>query len=416
MSKPRFRLAGTELTRYAVIIPLLLALLTAGCSALSGQAEETAEPEEIDTGPEVISATGEVRPAKEATLGFETGGRVIELLVEEGDIVEAGDVIARLDITVLEAQVEQAEAGLDVAKAELKRAEAGSRAEEIDEAEQQLAASNASVTEAVAQRDDVQSGASEVDIAKAKADVQAAFIAMINKRAERDTVRRMVENIGDYRLIIKFLYNKGAIEQKQEELDILLMNLEEAQGYLDDLLAEPNADDLRVAEAEVWAAAADYQASEAQLNLLLAGPRPETIAVAEAGVEQAEAALNTAKLALEKAELVAPFDGTISDVFIQEAQYVNPGEAVVLIADLSGLRVETTDLNEIDVAGIKVGDKATVTFDALPEVEAKGTVAAISPKAEEGTGVNYTVTVKVDDLPDAIRWGMTAFIDIPVEQ
>jgi HlyD family secretion protein len=416
MSKPRFRLAGTELTRYAVIIPLLLALLTAGCSALSGQAEETAEPEEIDTGPEVISATGEVRPAKEATLGFETGGRVIELLVEEGDIVEAGDVIARLDITVLEAQVEQAEAGLDVAKAELKRAEAGSRAEEIDEAEQQLAASNASVTEAVAQRDDVQSGASEVDIAKAKADVQAAFIAMINKRAERDTVRRMVENIGDYRLIIKFLYNKGAIEQKQEELDILLMNLEEAQGYLDDLLAEPNADDLRVAEAEVWAAAADYQASEAQLNLLLAGPRPETIAVAEAGVEQAEAALNTAKLALEKAELVAPFDGTISDVFIQEAQYVNPGEAVVLIADLSGLRVETTDLNEIDVAGIKVGDKATVTFDALPEVEAKGTVAAISPKAEEGTGVNYTVTIEVEDLPDAVRWGMTAFIDIPVEQ
>jgi HlyD family secretion protein len=415
MSKPRFRLGGTDLKRYAVIIPILLALLVAGCSALSGQAEETAEPEVIDTGPEVISATGEVRPDKEATLGFETDGRVIELLVEEGDVVEAGDVIARLDTSVLEVQVEQAEAGLDVAKAELKRAQAGSRAEEIDEAEQQLAAANASVAEAVAQRDEAQSGADEADVARAKADVQAAFIAMINKRAERDTVRRMIENIGDYHLIIQFLYNKGAIEQKQEELDILLMNLEDAQGYLDDLLAEPNADDLRVVEAEVWAASADYLAAEAQLNLLLAGPRPETIAIAEAGVEQAEAALNTAKLALEKAELVAPFDGTISDVFIQEAQYVNPGEEIVLIADLSGLRVETTDLNEIDVAGIEVGDKAVVTFDALPEVEVEGTVAAISPKAEEGTGVNYTVTIKVEDLPDAIRWGMTAFVDIPVE-
>ncbi|MCP4287858.1 MAG: HlyD family efflux transporter periplasmic adaptor subunit, partial [Gammaproteobacteria bacterium] len=85
-------------------------------------------------------------------------------------------------------------------------------------------------------------------------------------------------------------------------------------------------------------------------------------------------------------------------------------------ADLNNLRVETTDLSEIDVAKLQVGFEAEVTFDAFPELTLVGTVTRISPKAAQGSGVNYTVVVELTDIPDGLRWGMTAFVDIDPEQ
>ena len=66
-----------------------------------------------------------------------------------------------------------------------------------------------------------------------------------------------------------------------------------------------------------------------------------------------------------------------------------PGLPVLLLADLENLQVETTDLGEIDVAQIVVGDTAIVTFDALPELVLEGTVVSIAPKAAPGSGVDY---------------------------
>ena len=85
------------------------------------------------------------------------------------------------------------------------------------------------------------------------------------------------------------------------------------------------------------------------------------------------------------------------------------------MADLENLRVETTDLNEIDVAQIEIGDKAIVTFDALPDVVVEGEVTRVAQKAAEGSGVNYTVVILLDEIPEKLRWGMTAFVDIEVE-
>jgi multidrug resistance efflux pump len=113
--------------------------------------------------------------------------------------------------------------------------------------------------------------------------------------------------------------------------------------------------------------------------------------------------------------LLAPFDGVVSTVSIRENEWANPGQEIVLLAGGEALEVETTDLNEIDVARVKVGDTVTVTFDALPDVTIQGKVASIAPKASEGAGVNYTVRVTLDEVPDGLRWGMTAFVDIAVE-
>ena len=86
-----------------------------------------------------------------------------------------------------------------------------------------------------------------------------------------------------------------------------------------------------------------------------------------------------------------------------------------MLADLENLRVETTDLNEIDVARIEIGDTAIVNFDALPDVVVEGKVIRVAQKAAEGSGVNYTVVVLLDEIPEKLRWGMTAFVDVEVE-
>jgi multidrug efflux pump subunit AcrA (membrane-fusion protein) len=87
----------------------------------------------------------------------------------------------------------------------------------------------------------------------------------------------------------------------------------------------------------------------------------------------------------------------------------------LILADLENLRVETTDLNEIDAARVQVADPVIVTFDALPDVVVNGTVDSIAPKASAGSGVNYTVIILLDEIPEQLRWDMTAFVDIQVE-
>ncbi|MEK6221082.1 MAG: HlyD family efflux transporter periplasmic adaptor subunit, partial [Chloroflexota bacterium] len=112
----------------------------------------------------------------------------------------------------------------------------------------------------------------------------------------------------------------------------------------------------------------------------------------------------------------APFDGTVTQIYFRESEWVNPGQPVAVIGDLSNLQIETTDLNEIDVARIHVGSTATITFDALPDVEIQAEVVRIATKSSPGSGVNYTVILEMDEIPDNLLWDMTAFVDIATEE
>jgi HlyD family secretion protein len=91
---------------------------------------------------------------------------------------------------------------------------------------------------------------------------------------------------------------------------------------------------------------------------------------------------------------------------------VNAGQPIVLLGDLGQLQVETTDLNEKDIAGVNVGDKVTIAFDALPGIQVDGTIAKIAPKSSRTTGVNYTATIDLAQIPEGLRWGMTALVEI----
>jgi len=96
-------------------------------------------------------------------------------------------------------------------------------------------------------------------------------------------------------------------------------------------------------------------------------------------------------------------------------QIVMPGQVVLTLADMQGLRVETTDLSERDVTGVQVGQGATVFVDAL-NVDVPGRVALISPLASTvGGDVVYTVVIALDEQRDGLRLGMSVEVEIATE-
>ncbi|MGI5837489.1 MAG: efflux RND transporter periplasmic adaptor subunit [Chloroflexota bacterium] len=114
--------------------------------------------------------------------------------------------------------------------------------------------------------------------------------------------------------------------------------------------------------------------------------------------------------------LVAPFDGVVGLVPVREWETVVPGTAVVMLGDLSHLRIEIEDLSEADVGRLQEGQSVDVTFEAFPGRKVSGRVERISPMNNtKSGGVNYDVVVEFTsaDLPD-LRWGMTAHVDIIV--
>ncbi len=150
--------------------------------------------------------------------------------------------------------------------------------------------------------------------------------------------------------------------------------------------------------------------------LLQAGSRPADSAAAEADVTSAQTSLDRAQNGLRNLELVALFAGTVGAVHVRAGELAGLGQPLVTVGDLSTLQVETTDLGEVDVAQVAVGQKVTVTFDAIPGQSFSGQVSRISPLGETSAGeVRYTAVIGLDEVTPAIRWGMTARVSIEVK-
>mgnify|MGYP000101548624 CR=1 FL=1 len=395
-----------------LLVLATIVLVVTGCSGQVGTPEPTEDVAAPAEEQGIVSATAEVIPAQWATLSFPISGQLVSLAVEEGMDVEAGDVLARLDTTDLDIALARAQAALGVAEANLALAQAGPRDEEIEQARDRLAAANARVSVAIAERDRLRATPDPNQVLAAQAQVDQAALNAQNIQEAYDDLMGMLPTWDDYGFEPG---DRTPLDREQDlrnALELANLQLAAAQANLEQLLAGPRPEAIAVANAQIWVAAAQRDAAQAYLDLVMAGPAPEEIAVAEAEVEQARAAVEAARIERDQGLLKAPFNGTISEVRVDEGEWIGPGQPVLLIGDLNTLRVETTDLNELDVARIKVGDRATVTFDALPEVSVQGTVVRIAPKSSEGAGVNYTVIIELSEVPAALRWGMTAFVDI----
>lgn len=383
-------------------IMCLAVLSLVGCGGQSGA--ETAPEAEVKAAPD-ISVTGEVVPGVWASVSAQRGGTVVEVLVEPGDAVAAGEPLVRLDITDAELAVQQAEAALATAQAQLALLEADPRPAEVAAASAGVSAAEAMVSQAEAERSRLASGAITADVAAAELAVAQAEALWKEAQLYNDSVRARADELDDW------MEQEAALRLRATEQSLEAARMRLA---LSRVTAEAR---LREADATVDVASAELNRSRTQLDLLNAGATEEQIAVARAGVGQAQAAVVASLLALKRSELCAPFDSTVGQVDTRTGELIVPGQPLVTLGDLDTLRVETTDLDEVDVANVYVGQEVDVSFDALQQVAFIGTVTRISPMAAQGSGgVNYTVVIELDEIDPVVRWGMTAFVDIDVEE
>lgn len=357
---------------------------------LSGGSSASAEPLANKPASAKVSnkvvAQAKVLPQQSAALSIRTAGTVAAVAVSEGDTVAAGQVLVRLASDQQAAAVAQAAANVKRAQARLGELKAGARSQEIASAEASVAAAQAEFLR-------VQSGADETQIITAKAEAANAEAALRQAQADYDRAGGVLAaGIGASPVSLR-------LEQSTN-------NFQAAQARLTYLMSMPRPSDLAVAKAEV-------QRAQSQLDLLRAGARNEAIMVAEADVDSAEAALAQARAALADTELRAPFAGVVAAMDARQGEQVSPAAAIVRLANMSNLELETTDLTEVQVVRVKVGDAVVVTVDALPGLEIPATVSRIRSLGETRQGdIVYRVTVKPGQLDARMRWNMTALVTI----
>jgi len=111
---------------------------------------------------------------------------------------------------------------------------------------------------------------------------------------------------------------------------------------------------------------------------------------------------------LDNYNLTAPFAGTVTDIYLEIGQFVGPEARAVLLADLSEFMIETSDLTELEVVKINVGQIVEIVPDALPDTTLLGKVEAIAQSFTTQAGdINYKVTISLDETDPDLRWGMT---------
>lgn len=172
--------------------------------------------------------------------------------------------------------------------------------------------------------------------------------------------------------------------------------------------------DTTLLEARVREAQANWDVADIQLRFLQrVGTAEQNMESAKADLDRAQALLDSAKAALEaQSALTAPFDATVITVEAVAGETVVPGLVVVTLANLSNLRIETTDLSELDVTRVKIGQRVRVYFEAL-NVEREGRVMDIALFSSTlGGDVVFTVTIDIKDQPQGLRWGMSADVTI----
>jgi multidrug resistance efflux pump len=367
---------------------VLTGLIISGCNGLAQQASPTPEPPGNENITPVVSATGVVTPADWTKLSLSASGIVDEVLVEEGEAVQANQVLVRLKGREdLQAAITAAEFEVTAAEKAIKDLNDASETKLIQTVEA-ISLYATQVRDSQYQLDNFTVPGNQENLTplegldmtqKALDEARQKFEPYKNKPSSDPTRKELKEDL----------------DNAQSDYNAAVRRLE----YVNTLaVAEENLSNARD-DYEIWSK----------------GPDPDELALAEARVKNANAALAAAQARLEDLELLAPFAGTVSEIDIRLGEWVTTGQPVLQIADLNHLVVETTDLNEIDAARVKVGSRVNVTFDALPDVQVQGTVKSLAPKASEGSGVNYKAVIELDEVVEELRWGMTAFVDIQVE-
>lgn len=378
------------------LLALAAGLALAGCAQTAAATQQLA----IDAPPTVVSESGitvdgKIVPQEFVNLSFNMSGTVAELLVEEGQQIEAGQVIASLNQHErLASAVSGAE--LEVINARQAMDALGENADVSTAAAlQKVADARDAVRVAERRLRNLQEGSPQTDIDSAQADVVLL----------KDQLDKAEDDFNPYAGKPEDNLKRATYLSKMADAREIYDN---AVRLLNNLEGTPNEIDLAVAEANLRLAEARLSLAETDLAEMQSGIDPDLLEAAQARLSAAESALEAAQAALSDVELVAPFGGTVVKLNLKEGEQVVPGSPAVVLADFSQWKVETEDLNEMEVPRVAVGQTVTITPDALPELALTGTVESISQIYEEKFGdVTYTARILLQDTDPRLRWGMT---------
>jgi len=326
----------------------------------------------------------------------EVSGRLRDLFVDEGDNVQAGQVVATIDSSLLETQIAQAEANLDAARAQLASITAPPRPEEIRAAQaalsQALAARNGAEQawkDAMAERDTPQDLLVKIDAARAAVRTAAHKVTLAQanlQAAEIQRDRAAKGATGSDQQKAQYQAALAQVEAARAAVQAAQAEQEKAQRVLDNLISMRN--NPLALKAKVDAARAQYETSQAnvaiaqaRLDALLAGATPEDIAIAQANVQQAEAAVDVLRVQMEKYILRSPISGLVTARLAHVGEMAQPGLALLTVTDIDTVRL-TVYIPAKDIGQIYIGQPADIRVDAYPGETFVGRLVFIGPQAE----------------------------------
>ena len=399
-----------QMHKLAVVF-LLTGILLAACGGLGQKAADANATEVpiVKANVEVV-AEGRLVPRESVDLSFVTGGQVAEVLVEEGDVVKAGDILARLSSREqLESSIASAQLELLAAQQEALDAQQARQAldENLPQTQTQALEATTNARDAL---HDAERRLNSLDSPADQIDIDSATATVVLAKDTLDKAREAFEpyaNKPEDNLVRAVFMNKLAEAQRAYDDAVRRLN------RLDGLIGSDF--DISQAQAEVEIAQARLEQAQKDFETLQAGPDPEDVALAESRIktaegriQSAEAALAAAQSALADLDLVATIDGTVVNLDLIPGEQVTAGTPVVQLADFSQWYVETDNLTEIDVVNVSKDQAVSIVPDALPEVELSGKVESIWDVYEEKRGdVTYTARILVNEVDPRLRWGMT---------
>lgn len=332
-----------------------------------------------------VSAAGNVSAPNSAALAFTSSGRVAKVAVQVGDGVKKGQLLMALDTTDLQLALKTAQASLASAQASY----------DSSQSTLQTALKTAQANVATAQ--------ANYDAAKAKDATNLDQLIVAKASVDK---------------------TKAALQEAQSAYDKV--------AWRSDVGMTSEAANLASATSDYNSAVATYKITAGTINDTSLRSAQAALDSAQAALDQAkknedtstrtaQATLDSAKVAVEVAQrnldnasLVAPFDGVVSALNYGVGDTTS-GTAVSIV-DPSNLQVQVS-IAEVDIAGLKVGETAEMTLDALTGKTYNAQVISIGPAGTVTSGVvTYPATLQITNSDGAILPGMTASLSIETER
>lgn len=382
----------------AALVILVVALLVNGASQATQAASSNYQTATVQRGNLVatVGATGSVRALQNATLLWETSGIVEELHFAVGDSVQAGDIIASLLTSSMPPNVILARADLQSAQDAMEDFRNSFGDLGLSQAQKALADAQDAYERAERYLNSISNPGRPVDIDQAQANLILAQDRLQRAQDAYEPYTSRPENdLGRANMLLQ-------VTQAQQQYDAALRQYNA-------LASGSGSTPIAKAEADLALARAQLEIAQQNYDDILAGPT---------GLQQAaaEARLAAAQASVDMGYIIAPFDGTVTDIYPNQGDLVSTGARAVQVDNLSTVQV-VVEVSEVDVNRIQVGQPASIVLDAVQDVQYQGQVVAVAlAGTTTQSGVNFRVVVELTDADANVRPGMTAAVNIVVTE